>query len=644
MMMMNLPWALRCALSIVLLGVVFYVAWKPLRQQQQRQQQQDDDNQKNHHHHRIRKEPPPPTAWTIRKDLTISTGELPGYTGWARPEFTLAGYFEVVAADPEKDEQSPLWSIPPADGHDSESFVSIVVACRGHVLCSIDGATTTTSGGSTFFVRAYGPAVVTGRAEWVDTRNKSPASIVVNASSGYRITLGPLVDAGLYTVEVVLSFSRPPSVHQFPLTLEPEQPYTTNYEGYLLPGFPRLLEVQRETKDAPTAVSHPQLPLCSMNDLTIRNATDGLRQGRWRVVDSVRQSTLRTTAHQGKDATTVALSRYQHSYNSLGIVMDYQFVNCRLLPLPTPTLPNPLEHCLGDPSPPQLQQQQEQEPTKKMIHIILIGDSVMRLQYQFFKKHYMSEEHQQPNSTIKLDFYELYGGYFLTQLVNGPKLRQVLFQDQQQQQIVSHRIILFNTGMHDIHRLCGNEFASERTTYLPAAMLQQPCSQLYRAAIQDFMNIVLPTTTTISERPQQQQQQKPLMSMARRTTILFQTTSAAWPKYGNWGVNWDPRYGQPLPLDSSFVQDFNEIAVDTVASHWKEYQRQQQQQPRQQNDENGPVLLYMVDSYWMSLARPDHREINKLHEIGKKLSHPGVEVVSAMVRVWTLVILRLLCG
>jgi hypothetical protein len=42
----------------------------------------------------------------------------------------------------------------------------------------------------------------------------------------------------------------------------------------------------------------------------------------------------------------------------------------------------------------------------------------------------------------------------------------------------------------------------------------------------------------------------------------------------------------------------------------------------------------------MTLVRPDHRETDRQVHIGKKLSHPGPEVVDAMVCIWSMIAAR----
>jgi hypothetical protein len=84
--------------------------------------------------------------------------------------------------------------------------------------------------------------------------------------------------------------------------------------------------------------------------------------------------------------------------------------------------------------------------------------------------------------------------------------------------------------------------------------------------------------------------------------------------------------GQVLPLDPSFVPFFNRITVETL----------------QCNDYAANAFV-IVDGYWITLAWPDHRETDRQVHIGKKLSHPGPEVVGAMVRIWTMTVVWKIC-
>ena len=164
----------------------------------------------------------------------------------------------------------------------------------------------------------------------------------------------------------------------------------------------------------------------------------------------------------------------------------------------------------------------------------------------------------------------------------------------------SAKAIIFNTGMHDIHRLCGSEWTEDRKSYIDESVLLEnfSCVREYESIIRDFADLIIGVPADLR---------------------VFQSTTSAWPKYGNYGIQW-PFDAQLLPLDSSFVMPFNEIAFTVL---------------REYHD-----TIQIMDGFWITHSRPDNREVG---EIGKKLSHPGLEVQVAMATIWSMMILEKLC-
>jgi len=75
-----------------------------------------------------------------------------------------------------------------------------------------------------------------------------------------------------------------------------------------------------------------------------------------------------------------------------------------------------------------------------------------------------------------------------------------------------------------------------------------------------------------------------------------------------------------MPVATEFVDFFNGIAYDVL----KDFS----------------PMISIMDGYWISYARPDNREITigPKQALEKKLSHPGFEVVSTLLRQWTSIV------
>lgn len=477
---------------------------------------------------------PPDNNLHPASTLTVWPNELPGYTGWARPEQTDAGRFQILG-DP---------------------FPSVMAGQKWEITVECSSC----SNESWFYLRAYGPAVITG-------------TVQRQSQGRYRMHFFPM-DPGTYTVEVVLTFSAVPPMTEFPL----RDVKIPDYEGYLLPGFPFFLTVTGNTP--PLEV---KLPYCTLEQLTANNESP-FTFARWRLVDSIKSST-HTKAVPGDDS--IQLAAYQQSFQGLGLRFSYDRTDCRIMGVPTAKF-HPFDDCASSLAMP--------------LHIILVGDSVMRLQSTVLNgwmKHMIDSGH------AKITFYELYGGTLRSERFSGPKLSAI---PHEQASLGERKIVLFNSGLHDIHRLCGDEWNDDRQTYMNESELQQSCVDMYRVALDTLVSNVL---------------QIPQVDL-----FVFQTTTAGWPKYGNYGVAWSPMHGQGLPLDTGFVDRFNRIALDFIS------------EVKQKTAHN---RLHIMDGYWVSLPRPDNREISKKADIGKKLSHPGHEVTYAMVRFFTTIILQSNC-
>lgn len=461
--------------------------------------------------------------------MNLYAGELPGYTGWARPASTLAGYFDPFLSEcPPRVESGHVW--------------------RCSIHCTNEACQ---NGTSLFYVRAYGPAVL-------------PGTIKDYHNGTYDVTFIPF-DKGLYTVEAVLTFSHPPSFEDYPLASSTWEPA---YEGYMLPGFPKSVSVD-ESKDTQTE-QNSMLPLCKMNDLLDENPTSSLETSRWVVTEKIigRNFTLLNNSDQ------VTFEGYAKGDNALGVTMDYLPKDCRLHD--KKTVHDAMTKCRN----------------KSNAFFIFIGDSNM----ENMKKWAQKEE------GLKREQYRF------VNIKSGLKKRMEtvrneideVVQEQEQQNFSRDIVVVFNSGLHDIMQTC----ASEKFFHMNVdtnARDDVRCGDLYRKNLEQLVLEVkrIPSALTV-----------------------FQTTTAGWPKWGTFGFAWPIDMRQPLVFSTHIVEHFNSIAWDVM--------------------KNMNVSVY--DSFWMTLARPDHREAEKDDENNKlRLVHAGPEIYSSLTRKLLMMTIETLC-
>lgn len=445
--------------------------------------------------------------------LSIQPGELPGYTGWARSGYTLAGFFQVVQ--------------PPTIRNTSPKADEFVVV----IQCTHPNGR---HGGAKFYVRVYGPSVVAGRA--------------IDYGNGTYDILWPVGhNNGRFTVEVILTFSTTPPFQDFPSEEDP------GYEGYSLPGFPLLVHL-----DTPTLFTLSDR-FCTAPDILIASSYDGYRQGRWMVTDRV-SNPFRVVSKA--TSTEMTLQRYQSGESALGIFMTYQPYHCHILT----SLAQAKVRFRSCHSP---------------LHVIFVGDSVMKLQSNRFVKTKMSG--------LRITYIKTHLGLRRVLPNVTAELLNIDWTDQ-----TEDRVIVFNSGLHDISDLC-----SQRSLQRRAVERIDDFRSNASSCVEEYRLLLTQLVGVISSLPVK----------AR----IFQTTSAAWMKYGNFGFAWPPDEKQFFSLSTHFSEHFNDIAFEVITAF-------------------GNVGI--VDAYWLMLARPDNREVDMEQHIGRHMVHPGNEVCHAMVMIW----------
>jgi hypothetical protein len=444
-------------------------------------------------------------------NMTISPGELPGYTGWSRPATTLAHHFEIVHMSSTAPVVGQNWTVTLHCGHPEAR-----------------------SGRAQFYVRAYGPSVLPGRV--TDHRNGT-----------YDFTILPF-DAGVYQMEVVVVFSLPPAFDSLPHHFRP------GYEGYLLPGFPIELNVGARDPDLKTLSKlssdrSKTSRLCNMSELLETSTSSAVETGRWMVVK--KNMDLPYTVYEEP-----SYLGYQKGDNSLGIQMEYVPIHdCEILAEEEAFNEDTLFTILNKTS-----------LTPKAIHVVLIGDSNLRLQRDVALNLF--------GGRWEITLINIKGGLVERLPVIKAALHDLALEDK-------HFVVMFNSGLHDIDHLC----MSKNTTFSPGLS----CGDVYRSKLKELVDVVNSFPAVLR---------------------VWQTTTAAWPKWGVYGNAWTPMAPQRLPKAPNVCEYFNDIAWSIMAQN------------------NIPVQ----DTYWLTLSRPDHRQVLEDNQVGSRLMHAGPEVYSILVR------------
>lgn len=423
----------------------------------------------------------------------LSPGELPGYTGWSRPEQTLAGYFDVAPLS-----HPPVTSLH-AKYHSitkSGDVFSLLLTCNHN---RTDGTGTEfepayecpQSGGTLFYVRAYGPSVITG--------------IVTDFfNSSYSVEM-LFIDPGAYTLEVVVTFSVPMDFDEFPLiddmAIEP------GYEGYMVSSFPLQILVESSSPSTEDATK----PWCTLSQLTESSPESALYKGHWQVIDNVAHSSHHPLT---PDETTVSLDGYRMGLNSIGVRMRYVHEDCELIHIRDllSAISGGMDRCLheqlgfnihiggGDSGMDELRgsisdaadgvdsssivdqarKDVNEDDTFEGVHVIFIGDSVMRLVRSFFLKLIRGSR------GFKVTFIETNGGLLAKMKDISSSLEDIRLREESAN---VKRVILFNSGLHDIDILCSSKRSNTRRNR-NLTIEAVSCQDAYRAAMTNLVRVV----------------------------------------------------------------------------------------------------------------------------------------------------------
>ena len=86
-------------------------------------------------------------------------------------------------------------------------------------------------------------------------------------------------------------------------------------------------------------------------------------------------------------------------------------------------------------------------------------------------------------------------------------------------------------------------------------------------------------------------------------------------------MQWPPTHWQSLSTSSHAIAAWNQAAHEIILGH--------RQYP-----------IDVMDAYWLTLARPDHRECTYDNARGNKMAHAGNEVYQVLVRQMATILLE----
>jgi hypothetical protein len=227
------------------------------------------------------------------------------------------------------------------------------------------------------------------------------------------------------------------------------------------------------------------------------------------------------------------------------------------------------------------------------LHFVFAGDSNLNLQKHLFME--MSFFGAPPSfSSIGV-----FGGLHDAKVIAGIKesVSSLLKRDAQED-IPTSYVVILNSGLHDILHTCGTDVFGHNIDYEKKGDAR--CADTYRTRLKEFAQELqkLPSVLTV-----------------------FQTTTAAWPKWGVYGAVWAPDATQPMPYNTDFIHYFNEIAWEVMKE----------------------LDIPVMDTYWMTYSRPDHREADAYNALTAKMAHGGPEAYDVLERKWMMMILETLC-
>jgi hypothetical protein len=434
-----------------------------------------------------------------------------------------------------------------------------------------------------FYARAYGPAILAGskkNAGW-----NSTASNYISTKQTYSLTEISFTfkDPGMYTVEIVLESLFTPNIYTLPHTTDNHP-----YYGFLIPGFPLILNVTSSSHVPCNTAQTCNVSLCTSQD--IQSDLDS-STGRWIVLGHTSRIIdkpfvlIEDTKIQDK-----GFQSYAEGPNRLSIETDYQPMNCVLAPLKSSmTL---LDACMRDVG---------------GIHFVLLGDSVTRLHVGALKQ-LLHPQHQVTLVSLRGKYHD----FLDLLLIQSCVLCKHIFSLKQKGSITNTidaaskqllelknenstqpKVIVINAGIWGLEKFCLNGGAA---TFRAESNISnddvESCGVYYRQNIQRVLDLVVKTFPSELK--------------------IFRPTQADFMKWGNFGFSWSPVQMQNIVRSPHVVKMFNDIAFQAI------------------RESGYDVKIY--DFFWMTWSRPDDTQIDKDNNAGKHMGHMGHDTLKVSLR------------
>jgi len=622
------------------------------------------------------------TSAATTTTASLAPGSLPGYTGWYRPPSKVAPFYRPIYFG----QSNP--SSPGTISHLISDDVVLEYTCAtgsdGGRSASASASASALSSWSMivycpictpgmnpkFYARAYGPAIVAGRVRRIDSIlsriptddehcQKYAAAAASSSSAGsgaagmnphaYEISF-PLRREGIYTVEVVLEQGDAWPLSSFPRSEDMLTIPEPSYEGWMIPGFPKLVQVTGTSATPGDVAQHDASALprssggpnrwCGMDELT--RIDDPTAQ--WVVTDQSNRGDIALSSPIGGDSSQEEYSnfktfdRYKTGLGSTGICTDYVVEDCQLIPsrLLVPqdgSNTNVLEQCLV--------QHQISDTTAslsssgvgvpsaaKPLNIIILGDSVGRLNTRALVD--ALGIHAKHNATNEKVYVSFRGELFHGVKYAMPRVRSVLngFLERDER-----RVVFFNTGLHDIDDACyklippdkdkasvgtGSLFSRPKVAKVSPSEAERNFDDITnRRHSGDCLEFFKEGFTELVD----------FIGQYPADLKVFRTSNAGWMRWGNFGFQWKAENNQQFIHSHHSVKEFNDIALGII-------------QKSKHRD-----AIQILDFFWPTLARPDHTDVDgEESPAGAHLVHPGFLVMKLLIRMQVMMILRTYCS